>query len=242
MRVLAFGAHPDDIEFRMAGTLAKYAARGDEVYMCVATNGEIGSYGMSRAEIAELRHKEAQAAADVIGAKLIWLGYEDEMLFDNRETRMAFIEAIRMARPDVILAPPKGNKDYNQDHDICGYLAFECRVLATVKLMETEHPVIDHLPPLFYCTALGGLSDKTNPQYFVDVTDTFDTKMKMFACHASQQGDWCRDAFGVSYADMIVNENKFYASACGTAGVSYVEAFTLATDWPIIAGAHKLLP
>ena len=98
MRVLAFGAHPDDIEFRMAGTLAKYAARGDEVYMCVATNGEIGSYGMTRAEIAELRHREAQASADVIGAHLIWLGYEDEMLFDNRETRMAFIEAIRHAR------------------------------------------------------------------------------------------------------------------------------------------------
>lgn len=241
MRVLAFGAHPDDIEFRMAGTLAKYAARGDEVYMCVATNGEIGSYGMSREEIAAMRHKEAQASADVIGAHLIWLGYEDEMLFDNRETRMAFIEAVRIARPDVILAPPK-YKDYNQDHDICGYLAYEARVLATVKLMETEHPVIDHLPPLFTCTALGGLSIKTDPQYFVDITDTFETKKKMFACHASQQGDWCKDAFGVSYADMIDNENRFYASACGTPGVEYVEAFTLCTEWPIIAGAHKLLP
>ena len=150
MRVLAFGAHPDDIEFRMAGTLAKYAARGDEVYMCVATNGEIGSYGMSREEIAAMRRKEAQASADVIGAHLIWLGYEDEMLFDNRETRMAFIEAIRLARPDVIFAPPKF-KDYNQDHDICGYLAFECRVLATVKLMETEHPVIGELLCLQSC-------------------------------------------------------------------------------------------
>ena len=70
MRVLAFGAHPDDIEFRMAGTLAKYAARGDEVYMCVATDGQIGSYGMSRQEIAEMRHKEAQASCDVIGAHL----------------------------------------------------------------------------------------------------------------------------------------------------------------------------
>jgi|MTBAKSStandDraft_1061840.scaffolds.fasta_scaffold28911_3 LmbE family N-acetylglucosaminyl deacetylase len=241
MRVLAFGAHPDDIEFRMAGTLAKYAAHGDEVYMCVATNGEIGSYGMSRAEIAELRHKEAQASADVIGAHLIWLGYEDEMLFDNRETRMAFIEAVRLARPDVILAPPK-YKDYNQDHDICGYLAFEARVLATVKLMETEHPVIDHIPPLFYCTAHGGLSMNTHPQYFVDITDTFETKMKMFKCHASQDGPWSKDAFGVLYSDMLVNENKFYAAACGTAGVEYVEAYTLGTDWPVIAGAHKLLP
>lgn len=108
--------------------------------------------------------------------------------------------------------------------------------------METEHPVIDHLPPLFPCTALGGLSIKTDPQYFVNIIETFETKKKMFACHASQQGDWCRNAFGVSYAEMIANENKFYASVCGTAGVEYVEAFTLATEWPIIAGAHRLLP
>ena len=84
MRVLAFGAHPDDIEFRMAGTLAKCAKRGDEIFMCVATNGEIGSYGMSREEIAAMRKKEAQASCDLIGATLIWLGYEDEMLFDDR--------------------------------------------------------------------------------------------------------------------------------------------------------------
>ena len=47
MRVLAFGAHPDDMECHVAGTLAKMAKRGDEIFMCVATNGEIGSYGMT---------------------------------------------------------------------------------------------------------------------------------------------------------------------------------------------------
>ena len=241
MRVLAFGAHPDDVEFRCAGTLAKYAKRGDEVYICIATNGEIGSYGMTREQIAAMRKKEAEASCALIGAHLIWLGYEDEMLFDECETRMDFIEAVRLARPDVIFAHPP-YMDYNQDHDISGYLAFEARILATVKLMETEHPVIDHIPPLFYCTPTGGLTNKINAQYYVDVTDTFDIKMKMFACHASQQGDWCKDAFGVDYADMIVRDDKFYASACGTPGVDYVEAFALCTDWPIIADAHKLLP
>ena len=242
MRVLAFGAHPDDLEFEMGGTLAKYAARGDEVYMCIATDGQIGSYGMTRQEIAEMRHKEAQAACDVIGAHLIWLGYEDEMLFDDRETRMAFIEAVRIARPDVIFAPPKGMRDYNQDHDTTGYLAFEARILATVKLMETEHPVIDHIPPLFYTLAAGGMANAINPQYFVDVTEFHDTAVKMQKCHASQCGDWCKDAFGVDYCESHKNIRKFYASACGTPGVQFVEAFTLCTDWPIIADAYKLLP
>ena len=242
MRVLAFGAHPDDIEEHVAGTLAKYAARGDEVFMCVATDGQIGSYKHTREEIAKIRRQEAQNSADVIGAHLIWLGYEDEMIFDDRETRMAFIEAVRLARPDIIFAPPKGMRDYNQDHDITGYLAFEARILATVKLMETEHPVIDHIPPLFYETAWGGMANATNPQYFVDITKEMDTKMKMFKCHKSQEDDWGGDAFGTKYSDNVLREGSFYGSACGTPGCTYAEAFTLCTDWPIIADAYKLLP
>ena len=241
MRVLAFGAHPDDLEERCAGLLAKMAKRGDKVFMCVATNGEIGSYNTPREELARIRHAEAQASADIIGAELLWLGYEDEMLFDNRETRMTFIEAVRYARPDVIIAPPP-YKDYNQDHDATGYLAFEARILATCKLMETKSPVIDHIPPMFYCVPVGSMPDKTQPQYFVDITDVYDTKLRMYHCHKSQQGEWCADAFGVDYAKMVKDADAQYASTCGTPGVEYVEPYSLCTDWPIIAGAHRLLP
>ena len=153
---------------------------------------------------------------------------------------MKFIEAVRIARPDVILAPPP-YVDYNQDHDITGYMAFEARVLASVKLIETASPNTDKVPPMFYCTP-HGLSDKYHPQYFVDITDTFADKVKMFHCHATQQGEWCKDAFGVNYADALERENRYFASACGTPGVEYVEAYSLCTNWPVIAGAHKLLP
>ena len=240
MRVLAFGAHPDDIEFRMAGTLLKMKQRGDEIFMCVATNGNIGSYQYTKEETAAMRRKEAQASADYLGAQLLWLNEEDEFLFDNEKTRLKFIEAVRIARPDVILAPPPF-KDYNQDHDITGYLAFEARVLASVKAITTEHEVMGHVPPMFYCTPMG-YSDTYHPQYFVDITETFRGKVDMFMCHDSQQGDWCRDAFGVAYIDILENENKYWASMCGTPGVEYVEAFSICEKWPIIAGAHKLLP
>lgn len=240
MRVLAFGAHPDDIEFRMAGTLLKMKQRGDEIFLCVATNGNIGSFRHTKEEIAKIRYGEAKDAADFLGAQLIWLNEDDEFLFDNKQTRMKFVEAVRIARPDVILAPPPF-VDYNQDHDITGYMAFEARVLASVKLIETESPNTDKVAPMFYCTP-HGLSDKYHPQYFVDITDTFADKLKMFHCHASQQGEWCRDAFGVNYADALERENRYYASACGTPGVEYVEAYSLCTNWPVIAGAHKLLP
>ncbi len=76
-RILAVGAHPDDIELQCAGTLAKFAARGDQVFMAISTNGELGSAKLSKAEIARVREREARASAGVIGAELIWLGYPD---------------------------------------------------------------------------------------------------------------------------------------------------------------------
>lgn len=239
MRVLAFGAHPDDVEFRCAGTLAKYAKRGDEVYICVATNGNIGSFRMSKKEIAEMRRQEAQNACDLIGAKLIWLDEDDEFLFDNEKTRLKFIDAVRIARPDVIFAPPY-YRDYNPDHDITGYLAFIARINASIKLIETEYEPIAKKAPIFFCTPLQ--SNNFVPEYYIDITDTMETKKQMFACHASQQGDWCRDAFGVEYMEMLIRENKHLAAQCGTPGVEYVEGFQLCKTWPIIADAHKLLP
>ena len=239
MRVLGFGAHPDDLEFQMGGTLAKYAAQGHEVFMAIATDGCIGSYRHTKKEIAEIRHKEAQNAADLIGAKLLWLGFEDEFLFDNRESRLKFIDAVRVAQPDVMFAH-EPYKDYNQDHDISGYLAFTSRILSVVKLIETDNPPCKKVPPLFYYTTLGIIN--FTPEHYVDITDTWDTKKKMFLCHDSQQGDWCKDAFGVEYMEMMEAEAKLLAVQAGTPGCKYVEGFKLCKGWPTIVGAYKLLP
>ncbi len=240
MRVLAFGAHPDDIEFRCGGTLAKMAARGDEIFMCIATNGNIGSFQMGKDEIRAVRHKEAQAACDLIGAQLIWLDEPDEFLFDNEKTRLKFVDAYRIARPDIVFAPPYF-KDYNQDHDMTGYLAFVARVISTVKLIETEYEQTATVPPLFY-TQPHGINPEFRPEYFVDITEMAETKHRMCNCHASQMGDWCRDAFGVNYLEGKERTDKYWANACGTPGVEYVEVFSLCKTWPIKAGAHTLLP
>src|ERR1700690_4104812 len=92
MNVLFVGAHPDDIEIFCGGTAALYAKQGHQVFFCVSTNGNVGSATLPPKEIAAIRHKEAEAGASVIGAKLIWLDFDDEFLFDSRESRMAFIE------------------------------------------------------------------------------------------------------------------------------------------------------
>ncbi|MDH3674677.1 MAG: PIG-L family deacetylase, partial [Anaerolineae bacterium] len=101
MRVLAVGAHPDDLEILCGGTLARYAQEGHAVIMCVATDGTAGHMEIKPPELAQIREREARAAAEVIKAEFIWLGYPDELIFNDRETRLAVIDAIRQARPDV---------------------------------------------------------------------------------------------------------------------------------------------
>src|SRR5690554_5059600 len=111
MNVFIFGAHPDDIESFCGGTALRYAQMGANLYFCVATNGNVGSPTLSKEETAILRRGEAQAAADMIGAQLIWLGFDDEFLLDSVETRHAFINAMRVADPDVVISPCR--TDYN---------------------------------------------------------------------------------------------------------------------------------
>jgi LmbE family N-acetylglucosaminyl deacetylase len=239
MRVLAIGAHPDDIEFQIAGTLGKYSKQGDEIYIAVATNGNIGSFKMSKEEIAEVRHKETQKAADLIGAHLIWMNFEDEFLMDTPESRLKFIDTVRIAKPDIVFAHEPYN-DYNPDHDMVGYLAFIARINAAIKLIETDNPPIPKVPALFYYSTL--TFGNFIPEYYVDITDTFELKKKMFLCHDSQQGDWCKDAFGVKYVDMLESQARLAASQAGTPGCEFAEVLKLCKSWPTIAGAYKLLP
>ena len=102
MNILAIGAHPDDIEILCAGTLALYKQQGHNVFMAVATDGGVGSPTLSRSETADLRRREQEKSCASLGAELIWMGFEDEWLFDDRPTRTRFLDAIRQAEPDII--------------------------------------------------------------------------------------------------------------------------------------------
>ena len=143
MRVLGVGAHPDDLEINCGGTLAKYVERGDEVFMTVATDGRMGSVDLPPEEIAAIRQKEAQAAADTIGAKLIWLGFPDQGFFDCMETRLAMIDAIRSVNPDLILT--HFFPDYfSADHNNVGFTVNAVSVtLVTVNVRPmTGSPIV----------------------------------------------------------------------------------------------------
>ena len=121
--VLAVGAHPDDIELFCAGALAKYAQQGVKVSIAIATDGSAGHMIIPPKELAEIRRREAEKAAKIIGADFYWMGFVDEYLFEDIETRLRFAELIRKAKPDVILT--HGPEDYHPDHRTVSRLMFD---------------------------------------------------------------------------------------------------------------------
>lgn len=191
MNVLFFGAHPDDIESFSGGTALRYAAMGAKLYFCVVTNGNVGSSTLSKTEIAKIRKIEAQNAADYIGAELIWLGFDDEFLIDSVETRHAFINAMRIADPDVVVSPCR--TDYNPDHSITGYIVDECLHMAGVPNIKTDAPPTKKpIPHLYFMDTPAGVGFE--PQLYVDITEVFEKKVALLGYHESQNR-WMKDLF-----------------------------------------------
>ncbi len=224
MRVLAVGAHPDDLEISCAGALALYADRGDKVIMVVTTNGEVGSPSLPKNEIAEIRRQEALASASVIGAELIWMNHRDEFLFSNEQTRLDFLNVVRRARPDVILTHTPS--DYHPDHRATSQILWDIRVMTTVPNIMTEAPPCDKIPEIYYYDTLAGIDFV--PQHYVDISKTFQLKKQMLACHKSQSL-WLENQYKISYLDFIEYVGRFRGLQCGT---QYAECFQISPTWP----------
>lgn len=232
MNVLFVGAHPDDIETFAGGTAARYRDRGDSLWFCVATNGNVGSSSLPPDEIAEIRYAEAMAGADIFGAELIWLGFDDEFLIDSRETRMAFIDAFRIARPDVVFC--HWRQDYNPDHSISGTIVDECIHLAGVPNIKTGQPPTDHIPPVYFMDTIAGVGFE--PEIYVDITGVFARKLDGVRKHASQNA-WMRDLFGFEMEAFLEIPAKFRGLQ---AGVRMAEAFRPSYRWGRTFTRHLL--
>ena len=104
MNVLAISAHPDDMEMFCAGTLAKCAARGDEVFVCHVSNGDLGHVIIPPDELTIIRANEAKRAGAMAGIEVISAGFDDLEIYDgNKEARDKIVDVIRYAQPDVII-------------------------------------------------------------------------------------------------------------------------------------------
>jgi LmbE family N-acetylglucosaminyl deacetylase len=161
MNILAIGAHPDDIEYGCAGTLIKYVERGHRIFLLVLTKGEEGGEG-------EVRQREQNAAAEVIGAQQVfWGDYHDTQLPLNKELIEKIEEVIATVQPDLILV--NHGEDTHQDH----------RILTRATMSATRY--VRNV--LFFEVPT---TQNFNPQIFVDISDTLERKFQVLEAHASQ--------------------------------------------------------
>ncbi len=233
MRVLAVGAHPDDLEILCAGTLARYVHEGHQVVMCVATDGTAGHMVIKPAELAQIREREARAAAEVIGAEFIWLGFPDELIINDRETRLAFVDAIRRARPDLLIT--HAPDDYHPDHRVVSSLVFDASFIASLPNIETIHPAHPAVPPLYYMDTIAGKG--FHPSEYVDISATMDLKRQMLACHQSQV-TWLKDHDNIDVMEFMEVVARTRGFQCN---VPFAEGFRAADVWPRTP-AKRLLP
>jgi LmbE family N-acetylglucosaminyl deacetylase len=232
MNILFVGAHPDDIEVHCGGTAALYVEQGHKVWFCTATNGNVGSSTLSKEEIAAVRHGEAQQAAKIAGAELIWLGFDDEFLLDSVETRHAFIEAFRIADPDVVFC--HWREDYNPDHSISGMIVDECVHMAAVPNIKTKSKPTKKIPHVYFMSTPIGVN--FTPEIYVDITRTYKKKVEMVRAHASQ-GQWMIDIFGYDLEAFLEIPAKFLGLQ---AGCPMAEAFRPSYRWGRTFRQHYL--
>jgi N-acetylglucosamine malate deacetylase 1 len=234
LRVLAVGAHPDDLEILCGGTLARYARDGHDVVMCHATTGDMGSFVHSREEISRIRVDEARRAAAVIGAEHATLGLADgEVNAADPAQKRLVVELVRESRPDVVIT--HAANDYMGDHNEISKLVFECSFYATFANLETERPRHDRVTPIYYMDTIAGLGFV--PTEYVDVSDVIDTKASMLEAHETQLV-WLRDHDGVDIVEEMKTSARYRGQQCG---VRYAEGFSHCLTW-LRGTTTRLLP
>jgi bacillithiol biosynthesis deacetylase BshB1 len=180
MRVLAIVAHPDDADIFCGGTLAKHADRGDDVAIVHLTRGEYGGFDATEDEVAAVRESEARASAERLGAEVGFLDFSDGRVTYSLDHRLALVDVIREYGPDAILTHYR--EDMHPDHRTTSRLVTDAYYMASLPLVETEHPPHDPSNVFYF----GKPTAEFEPSAFVDVSGYQDVKEEAIQSHESQ--------------------------------------------------------
>ena len=194
---MAIVAHPDDIEFSCAGTLAKWAKAGARISLVLCTSGDVGidEPGMTRERAMEIREAEQKDAASIIGAEeVIFLREPDGMLQATLELRKRLVREIRRFRPEVVISGDPtivwAGDDYinHPDHRAAATAALDAVFPAAGQpnLFEdlAEEGLQAHKPRKVYVTTW------SEGDTYINVEETIDQKIAALRAHRSQMRDW----------------------------------------------------
>jgi len=223
--VVCVGAHPDD-EMPCAGTLAKMAKQGHNVYICCVTNGDKGYFDLSVSaeELAARRLEELKAAAKVIGAKdFVDLGYLDGEVLLTPSLRADITKNIRKWKASVVFThDPWRTTEASLDHINVGLMTCHVGVYSGFPHFHSEQ-LKDGIEPQrveeFY------LFGSSEPNFYSDITETIDQKINSRLCHESQITQ-ALTPLDEKARQMLEQRLRRTAAICGKhIGVEYAEEF-----------------
>ncbi len=211
MKILAIGAHPDDIEIFMYGLVSTYKKEGNEVFTMIATDGSKGGSPKDHL-LSKKREKEAIAGLKKI-SKPIFLNIPDGELGEDPEHRRTIKEHILKIMPDLIIT--HSQNDYHSDHRSLSFITSS---------------VVSHYIPVIYCDTLMGIN--FNPNFYFDITEHFLLKKEAILKHETQKPQ--------RFIDLAKLMNSYRAAQCNAAKGKYAEAYSFQPFFPFTDIRHIL--
>ena len=192
---MVISPHADDAEYGIAGTVAKWTREGKDVIYVICTNGNKGSNDpeMKPEKLAKIREQEQLAAAKLLGVKeVVFLRHEDQTLEDTPEFRKEIVRLIRKHRPEIVAtSDPYRRYIWHHDHRVTGQVVLDAVFPYARDYWAYTDMIEQGLEPHKVKEILFWGAEE--PNYFSDITDTYETKIAALRCHHSQVGHFSRE-------------------------------------------------
>ncbi len=187
LRIIAFGAHPDDCELKSAGVAALWSAQGHKVKFVSLTNGDIGHFEMAGAPLALRRKAEVRQCARLLGIETEVLDIHDGELMPTLENRKKVAQLIRDWQADIVLSHRP--YDYHADHRNVGLLVQDAAVLVVAPFFASDSPPVKRNPVFLYYSDGFQKPYPFEPTVVVGIDDVAEKKWKCITAMPSQFGD-----------------------------------------------------
>lgn len=188
LRIIAFGAHPDDCDIRAAGTATKFAAMGHHVKFVAVTNGDAGHQSEGGGMLAKRRRAEAMEAGRRLGVTYEVLDNHDGELLPTVDVRQQIIRRIRQWNADIVLSPRPN--DYHPDHRYTGVLVQDAAYMVVVPNVCPDTPPLHDNPVFLYFEDGFQRPNPFRPDISIAIDDVFDKKIDALDAHVSQVYEW----------------------------------------------------
>lgn len=212
MRILGIGAHPDDIEIFMYGSLSAYKKRGDEIFLAIATDGAAGKVQVCK-DLKKIRANETNKGLKSLGQP-IFLNFRDGNLSNEIKAPQKIKNLIQSLKLDLIITHPP--EDYHPDHKSLSNYVTEAAGFSC---------------PVIFCETLMGVNFV--PDFYVDITRFFKKKSQAILCHKSQTPK--------KFLDAVTLMNRYRSAQFNSKANNYAEVFRFEKKFPF-SDVRSLLP